>query len=113
EVKFKEEKHPDFYRTKALSQLISKTTYELEQLNETLEQRVQKEVQKSLEKDEILFANARHAQMGEILDMIVHQWRQPLNVFSAGVSSLQVYNTMGLLTSDVFEQTTAQILNNV
>ena len=113
EVKFKEEKHPDFYRTKALSQLISKTTYELEQLNETLEQRVQKEVQKSLEKDEILFANARHAQMGEILDMIVHQWRQPLNVFSAGVSSLQVYNTMGLLTSDVFEKTTEQILNNV
>lgn len=111
--KFKEEKHLDFYRTKALSQLISKTTQELEQLNDTLEQRVQEEVQKSLEKDEILFANARLAQMGEILDMIVHQWRQPLNVFSAGVSSLQVYNTMGLLTHDVLEKTTEQILNNV
>jgi nitrogen-specific signal transduction histidine kinase len=113
DVKLKEDRHLDFYRTKALSQLISKTTYELEQLNETLEQRVQKEVQKSLEKDEILFANARHAQMGEILDMIVHQWRQPLNVFSAGISSLQVYNSMGLLTNDVFEKTTEQILNNV
>lgn len=103
----------DFYRTQALSKLISQTTNELEELNATLEQRVKEEVQKSLEKDEILFANARHAQMGEILDMIVHQWRQPLNVFSAGISSLQVYNTLGLLTNDVFEKTTNQVLNNV
>lgn len=108
-----EKKHLDFYRTQALSQLIAKTTQELEDLNETLEQRVKEEVIKGIEKDEILFANARHAQMGEILDMIVHQWRQPLNVFSTGVSSLQVYNSMGMLTDDVFEKTTNQILNNV
>ncbi len=112
-TKLEEKKHLDFYRTQALSQLISKTTQELEELNETLEQRVKEEVIKGLEKDEILFANARHAQMGEILDMIVHQWRQPLNVFSTGVSSLQVYNSMGMLTDDVFEKTTNQILNNV
>jgi len=113
ETQLENVKKLDFYRTQALSKLIAKTTNELEELNATLEQRVKEEVQKSLEKDEILFANARHAQMGEILDMIVHQWRQPLNVFSAGVSSLQVYNTMGLLTDDVFEKTTNQILNNV
>jgi hypothetical protein len=108
-----EKKHLDFYRTQALSQLISKTTQELEDLNCTLEQRVQEEVQKSLEKDEILFANARHAQMGEILDMIVHQWRQPLNVFSTGVSSLQVYHSMNILTDEIFEKTTKQVLDNV
>ncbi|MFA7084940.1 MAG: FIST N-terminal domain-containing protein [Arcobacteraceae bacterium] len=110
---FKGQEHLDFHRIQALSHLIGKTSNELEELNATLEKRVHEEVQKSLEKDAILFANARHAQMGEILDMIVHQWRQPLNVFSAGVSSLQVYNTMGLLTDDVFEKTTQQILNNV
>lgn len=102
-----------FYRTQALSKLISKTTKELEELNDTLEQRVRDEVRKSLEKDEVLYATARHAQMGEILDMIVHQWRQPLNVFSAGVSSLQLYHNMGVLTDEVFNQTTMQVLKNV
>lgn len=113
QAQFEEKKHLDFYRTQALSQLISKTTNELEELNTTLEQRVQEEVVKSLEKDEILFANARHAQMGEILDMIVHQWRQPLNVFSTGISSLQVYHSLNILTDDIFEKTTRQVLDNV
>lgn len=107
------EQSMQFYRTQALSKLISKTTKELEELNDTLEQRVHDEVQKSLEKDEVLYATARHAQMGEILDMIVHQWRQPLNVFSAGVSSLQLYHNMGVLTDEVFNKTTMQVLKNV
>jgi c-di-GMP phosphodiesterase len=113
DIQLESVKKLDFYRTQALSKLIAKTTNELEELNATLEKRVKEEVEKSLEKDAILFANARHAQMGEILDMIVHQWRQPLNVFSAGVSSLQIYKSMNVLTDDIFDKTTHQILSNV
>ena len=57
---------------------ISQKQEELHNLNKMLESRVKAEVDANLLKDKLLQQQTRLAQMGELISMIAHQWRQPL-----------------------------------
>lgn len=50
----------------------------LQELNETLEQRVQEEIAKSLAQERLMAQQSRLAAMGEMVGNIAHQWKQPL-----------------------------------
>ncbi len=60
----------------------------LEALNNELHQMVDIEVKKSRKKDQQLIEQLKLAQMGEMIDMIAHQWRQPLTAISATTNNL-------------------------
>jgi signal transduction histidine kinase len=47
-----------------------------------------------------LILNARMAQMGEMLSLIAHQWRQPLTVVSVLVGNIQLKSQLGGLDVD-------------
>lgn len=85
----------------ALSHLISQTTKELKDMNISLSNKVEEEVAKNREKEQQLIEQSRLAQMGEMLSMIAHQWRQPLSAISSTSASLELRAKLGKLENSV------------
>jgi C4-dicarboxylate-specific signal transduction histidine kinase len=56
---------------------------ELEEQNKELEKLINLEVEKNRQKDKIMFQQNKMAAMGEMLNNIAHQWRQPLMEISS------------------------------
>ncbi|MBF0318534.1 MAG: PAS domain S-box protein [Nitrospirae bacterium] len=63
-------------------------TKTLGELAAHLEQRVKQEVQERLKQEKILVQQAKMASMGEMIEAITHQWRQPLNALCLIVQDL-------------------------
>ena len=55
---------------------------QLELLNASLEQKVARELYNLRQKDKMLIQQSKMADMGDMLSLIAHQWRQPLNQLS-------------------------------
>jgi len=85
---------------KAFAHLISQTSKELEELNTLLRERVMEEVIKNNRKDRMMLQQTKLAQMGEMISMIAHQWRQPLSAISTLSQTIHLKASMGTLDSE-------------
>jgi len=63
---------------------------EMEAYNENLGKKITQEVEKNRQKDKLLQEQSRLAQMGEMISMIAHQWRQPLSAISSTSMNVQM-----------------------
>ena len=77
---------------------------EVEALNKSLIQRINEEVESSRAKDKQLLNQSRMAQMGEMISIIAHQWRQPLSAISATSASIELKATLNILDNDAAQQ---------
>jgi len=58
---------------------LEKKNKELEYVNKYLQDLVALEIQRNREQEKMMMLQSRQAQMGEMIAMIAHQWKQPLN----------------------------------
>jgi signal transduction histidine kinase len=87
-----------------LSDIVTKKTKEYQELAKQLEYKVNKEVIKNREKDQIMYQHARLAAMGEMIGNIAHQWRQPLNALTVLIQSFGIKSMSGNLSQEFIDQ---------
>ncbi len=69
---------------------LAEKQQELEDLNRTLEVRIAGAVDELRQKDQMLILQDRLAFMGEMINNIAHQWRQPLNILALNLQLLPI-----------------------
>jgi PAS domain S-box-containing protein len=86
-----------------LEERVQSQTMLLRDLNRNLERRVQEELAKNREKERLLFQQARLASMGEMIGNIAHQWRQPLS--ELGIYMYKLKKLFASRKKESFEET--------
>jgi len=92
---------------------ISIKNTQLEAYNKHMQELVQEEIRKNLEKQKMLELQARYSQMGEIIGMITHQWKQPLNAISMMVNVLKLKHHNGTISTQLLNEKLDDILMQV
>jgi signal transduction histidine kinase len=93
-----------------MSHKLQKSYTELKNINLNLEDRVQKEVEKNRIQDQKLIQQSKMALMGELISMIAHQWRQPLNIISLNTVKLE---TKALLEDNISNEEVCSITSEI
>ncbi len=84
---------------------------EIKRLNDSLQEEVRHQLEQIREKDKLLLKQSRMAQMGEMLRMIAHQWRQPLAAISATSANIELKAKLDHLDNDIAIQKAQDISN--
>lgn len=90
---------------------VKQNKKELEDFNTTLENRIYEEVQKNKEQEQLLIQKSKLIALGEMINNIAHQWRQPLSELSAIMMTLKFKYNLGKLDSTAMNQKSKEAEN--
>jgi len=99
-------------RSVELKELYAQAQEELTQINASLEERICQAVDENRKKDKQMLEQSRLAQMGEMLSMIAHQWRQPLSAITASTGSMTLHMELEDKCDKEFIQENIDKVNN-
>ena len=85
--------------------------YLLKKMNEELNEKIKIEMKKNEEKTRISIQQSRMASMGEMLENIAHQWRQPLSTISVAASGIEIKKELNILNDEELSDSLKHIKN--
>ena len=100
----------DITARKHTEDALAQKHQKLEELNNVLETRVAQAVEELRQKDQIMMLRDRQALMGEMIENIAHQWRQPLNTLGLVVQQLPLAFDTGHLSREYLEENTVMAM---
>lgn len=78
----------------------------LEENNAELSDKVARQLAELREKDRVIFEQAKYAAMGEMMDAIAHQWKQPLGVIKLQALQLEYAQMDGTIDENILRDST-------
>jgi len=87
-----------------MMQSIAQQFKELKSFNSKLENQVKEKVQELQTQEKLLVHQSRQAAMGEMIESIAHQWRQPLNIIGLSSANLEMEYDLGIMTTENFKE---------
>ncbi len=91
-----------------------KTAYEeLSDYKENLEIKVQDEIKKRQDNERMLMQQSKMAAMGEMIDAVAHQWKQPLNIISVRVMMLGMDFEDGEVNKEYIQELNNQVSSQI
>jgi len=91
------------YWNRRLNKEVAKKKYaqkKLNNLNNNLENEIKKVTKEILHKETLLQNQYHLAQMGEMIAMIAHQWRQPLSAINSAIVNIEVKQNLNFKNLD-------------
>ena len=74
--------------------------YVLKEANKELNKKITEEILKNNQQHKMLAQHTKKAAMGEMLENIAHQWRQPLSIISVAASGIKMRKEFGQLSDE-------------
>ena len=96
---------------KSLSNKVEEKTKTLNEMNKNLENLVEKKTKELIQKENILNQQSKMAAMGEMIENIAHQWRQPLSLISTAATGAKLRKDFESLSDTDFYEA-MDIINN-
>ena len=90
-----------FTTLQALAHLTNVSSNELEELNDSLADKIEIEIEKNIKNEQKLYDAMKMSSLGDMIANIAHQWRQPLSVISTIASSIQLKKEFGTISDDI------------
>lgn len=84
----------------------------IQELNKSLSIKINQEVEKNRQKDQLLFEQDKRMQLTELMGNIAHQWRQPLSIISSCASGLELLKEFDTLSDESFYKGIQNIVNH-
>ncbi|CAA6809558.1 MAG: Histidine kinase [uncultured Sulfurovum sp.] len=99
--------------TENLENIVEQRTKELETFNAELQMKIKNAVRKEKRQNAIMNQQSRLASMGEILENIAHQWRQPLNTVSWIMNDTLIKAQLGRADEVNLEELAKKVNNSI